>query len=86
MVGTCILQFRANQLSEDADELTRKGNTVAENSYRLQLWDDRHDHQVRRATKIVFHNSETYCPRTCNTLCFVKALMLADLGSQIAQA
>ena len=70
IVATCIalagliLQFRANRLGKEANELTRKGNAVAQKSYKLQLWDDCHDRQVIRAIKCAFHKSETYFTRT----------------------
>ena len=79
-VATCIalaglvLQFRANRLSKEANELTRKGNAVAQKSYKLQLWDDCHDRQVIRSIKGVFHKSETYFTRTCKILIFVKVI------------
>lgn len=44
-----ILQFRANRLSQEANELTWKGNVIVEESYKLQLWDDCHDRQVSMA-------------------------------------
>ena len=80
IVGTCIalaalvLQFTANRLSKEANELTRLGNAVAEKSYKLQLWDNCHDRQVIRPIKGAFHKSETYFTRTCKILIFVKML------------
>ena len=69
-----ILSFRAYRLSEEANELTRKGNAVAESAYKLQLWEDCHDRQVIGSIKGVFRTSETYFTRTCKILIFVKMI------------
>ena len=80
IVGTCIalaaliLQIRANRFSEVANELTEKGNAVAENAYKLQLWDDCHDRQVTWSTKGVSHKSETDFTRICKNLTFVEVI------------
>ena len=72
-LAALVLQSIGNRFSKEANELTEKGNAVAENAYKLQLWDDCHDRQVIRAIKRNFHN-QTYFNRTCETLVFVKML------------
>ena len=49
-------------MSEEANELTRKGNAVAENAYKLQLWDDCHDRQVIRSIKGVLTHQRLISP------------------------
>ena len=44
-----IPQLKANRLTEESNELTRKGNAIAEAAYNLQKWDDCHDRPVSMA-------------------------------------
>ena len=78
-----ILSFRAYRLSEEANELTRKGNAVAESAYKLQLWEDCHDRQVIGSIKGVFRTSETYFTRTCKILIFVKVIQVWTEGMSL---
>ena len=80
IIATCIalagliLQFKANRFSDEANELTRQGNSVAEKSYKLQLWDDCHDRQVNGASNASFTISEAYFTRICKTRLYVEVL------------
>ena len=50
-----IPQLKANRLTEESNELTRKGNAIAEAAYNLQKWDDCHDRPVSMAIQGVLY-------------------------------
>ena len=58
-----IPQLKANRLTEESNELTRKGNAIAEAAYNLQKWDDCHDRPVSMAIQGVLYKPETYFPQ-----------------------
>ena len=92
IAGTCIalaaliLQFRANRLSKEANKLTEKGNAVAENAYKLQLWDDCHDRQVTWSIKGVSHKSETDFTRICKILISVETVQSWTEGMSLIES
>lgn len=45
-LAALTLQIQSNNLSKESIEVARKGNTAAEKSYRLQLWEDCQDKHV----------------------------------------